>query len=186
MIFCCSYPAQTSSISVEAEGIGRSQSLDIWGEFPKMLQLSANSGSSQGDAGSHLHSSTATERSRGNSPYPGSAGTAKVLALADAGTDGSVPSTGDGPCLDLVAAVQEAPLPLLRPVLLLTLAPMYTITSQCNFPIKVRQAIPGPCHCSGSGADDGDVNFMVELAPRQTRPLVWQRSHGSRAIQLQG
>ena len=192
--FCVS---QTSSIRVEAEGIGCSQYLDIWGDFPKTLQVSAASSVAQDHSSPYPHavpahgqppaggpSPTAEERRRDLSPRGGKS---RERGIGGVPADGSsLESESGGPCLDLVAAMHEAPMPLLRPVLLLTLAPMYTITSHCTFPIRVRQARPGSCCCSDSSTRSGDADFMVELLPQQVRPLVWRRGEGSRALQLQG
>lgn len=91
-----------------------------------------------------------------------------------------------GPCLDVVAAILEAPLPLLRPVLLLTLSPMYTITSRCPFPIRIRQARPSCFFEGNTGVSREALGFTMELQPQHTEPLVWQFNYGIRAIQLQG
>lgn len=176
---------QASSIRVEAEGIGQSQYVDIWGDFPKSLKVCAESSTEQSGAALQELNAVAVEQPKRHSQ----SGLSKTTKLPQTGSaaDRLLPSSAnDGPCLDLVAAMHEAPMPLLRPVLLLTFAPMYTITSQIAFPIRIRQALPAHFCSSQSNKLDRDAEFDVELLPQQTRPLVWSMSKGSRALQLQG
>lgn len=161
---------------MEAEAIGCSQFLDIWKDFPRMLSVSASC-TEDLSAGSRdkstVYQGSRTEHTSGT-----------PSSLCEGGP--SLGSAMGGPCLDIVATMSEAPLPLLRPVLLLTFSPMYTITSQCPFPIRVRQARSG-CPCSdGRSADCGIVDFTLQIQPHHTEALVWQFKEGSRAIQLQG
>ncbi|KAL8456046.1 hypothetical protein Emag_000121 [Eimeria magna] len=167
----------TASFRVEAEGIGRSEYVDLWGEFPKTLQVTARSTSAQEQLAS------IAESSRGSSAQQSSAEAAKGCSRTDGGKSSSQPASAKtATCLDLIAAMSEAPMPLLRPVLLLTVGPMYTITNDCPFPLRVRQARPGySCDDSSSVG----VTFMMELLPQQTLPLVWQSAKGSRKVQFQ-
>ncbi|KAL8453097.1 hypothetical protein Emed_000967 [Eimeria media] len=169
--------SNTASFRVEAEGIGRSEYVDLWGEFPKTLQLTARSTSA------HAPLASITESSRDSSPHQGSTEAAQGSSRTDGGKPLSqAVRAKSGACLDLIAAMREAPMPLLRPVLLLTVGPMYTITNECPFPLRVRQARPGySCDDSSSVG----VTFMMELPPQQTRPLVWQSATGSREVQFQ-
>ncbi|XP_026191691.1 uncharacterized protein LOC34621999 [Cyclospora cayetanensis] len=193
-IVCCSL--QTSSIRVEAEGLGCSSFLDIWGDFPKNLQVSSRFSTAHdtlmsprqamqipGGLSANFPSSSSKEACAGQSATDASYKGSQVSGNSKKGfLHGSV---GGNPSLDLVATRMEAGIPLLRPVLLLTLAPMYTVTNHCSFPVRVRQARAG-LYCSYEGATSKAVDFTLELEPQQTQPLVWQFAEGSRAIQAQG
>ncbi|OEH80373.1 hypothetical protein cyc_05685 [Cyclospora cayetanensis] len=186
----------TSSIRVEAEGLGCSSFLDIWGDFPKNLQVSSRFSTAHdtlmsprqamqipGGLSANFPSSSSKEACAGQSATDASYKGSQVSGNSKKGfLHGSV---GGNPSLDLVATRMEAGIPLLRPVLLLTLAPMYTVTNHCSFPVRVRQARAG-LYCSYEGATSKAVDFTLELEPQQTQPLVWQFAEGSRAIQAQG
>ncbi|KAL8433179.1 hypothetical protein ACSSS7_004067 [Eimeria intestinalis] len=167
----------TASFRVEAEGVGQSEYVDLWGEFPKTLQVTARSTSAQ------VQLASVTENSRDSSPHQSPAEAAEGRSRTNGGASSSQPaSPKSAACLDLIAAMGEAPMPLLRPVLVLTVGPMFTVTNGCPFPLRVRQARPGySCKDDSSmGAD-----FMMELLPQQTLPLVWQSAKGSREVQFQ-
>ncbi|CDJ47237.1 AGAP005082-PA, related [Eimeria brunetti] len=166
----------TSSIRVEADGIGCSKFLDLWGDFPRSLSVSA----------SCAEGLTADSRYRATAPDCSRPGRTIDIPASPCEERPLLGTAVGGPCLDIVAAMSEAPLPLLRPVLLLTISPMYTITNQCPFPIRVQQARSG-CHCSGTRcADARSVDFTLEIQPQNTEALVWQFEEGSRSLQLQG
>ncbi|CDI87541.1 hypothetical protein EPH_0076290 [Eimeria praecox] len=164
-----------SSLRVEADGIGCSQFLDLWGDFPSTLTVTGSCSKTQ-TAGSR-DTSAARDYSR--------SGCTSAIPASLCEERPSLGSTMGGPCLDIVASMSEAPLPLLRPVLLLTLSPMYTVTNYCPFPIRVRQARLD-YHCSDTkSANDGSVDFTRQIEPQRTVALVWQFKEGSRSLQLQ-
>lgn len=165
---------QASSIRVEVDGIGCSQFLDVWGDFPRRLSVSALY--TEDVAAGSKDRATVSECNvlRQTCSVPASPCEERSSPLG---------SALGGPCIDIVATMSEAPFPLLRPVLLLTLSPVYTITSQCPFPIRVRQARSGS-HCSR--IDAGSADFTLHIQPQHTEAFVWQYKDGSRFLQLQG
>ncbi|KAL8428229.1 hypothetical protein Efla_005331 [Eimeria flavescens] len=174
------------SFRVEADSFGRSEYVDLWGESPKVFQLCAHSSTRRDGDSQSTHRMQKSEHPSASSPYQGAAALAENSPHSGGENEASgLATTSWLPCLDLVAAVREAPMPLLRPVLLLTVAPMYTITSRCPFPLRARQALPGRrCYGCTRGQAEAD-HLLVELLPEQTRPLVWQSAEGSRALQFQ-